>query len=35
MPAKKSLNPFYVLLIPAGVAFVVTAFAYGSWRFRP
>lgn len=34
MPIKKSLNPFYVLLIPAGVAFVVTAFAYGLMAFR-
>lgn len=34
MPAKKRYNPFYVLLIPAGVAFVVTAFAYGLMAFQ-
>lgn len=34
MPAKKSLNPFYLLLIPAGLVFVVTAFAYGIMAFR-
>jgi hypothetical protein len=34
MPAKKRINPFYILLIPAGVAFVVTAFAYGFMAFQ-
>lgn len=34
MPAKKSLNPFYLLLIPAGLVFVVTAFAHGIMAFQ-
>jgi hypothetical protein len=34
MPAKKRRNPFYVLLIPVGLAFVVTAFAYGFMAFQ-
>lgn len=34
MPAKKSFNPFYVLLIPTGLVFVVTAFAYGFMAFQ-
>jgi hypothetical protein len=34
MPAKKSFNPFYALLIPAGLIFVVTAFAYGFMAFQ-
>ena len=34
MPAKKSLNPFYILLIPVGLVFVVTAFAYGFMAFQ-
>jgi hypothetical protein len=34
MPAKKPINPFYVLLIPAGLAFAVTAFAYGFMAFQ-
>src|SRR3954447_2443795 len=34
MPAKKRLNPFYALLIPTGLAFVVTAFAYGFMAFQ-
>lgn len=34
MPSKKRLNPFFVLLIPAGLAFVVTAFAYGFMAFQ-
>lgn len=34
MPVKKSLNPFYLLLVPAGLVFVVTAFAYGIMAFR-
>ena len=34
MPAKKRRNPFYVLLVPVGVAFVVTAFAYGFMAFQ-
>jgi hypothetical protein len=34
MPAKKTFNPFYVLLIPAGLIFVVTAFAYGYMAFQ-
>lgn len=34
MSVKKSLNPFYLLLVPAGLVFVVTAFAYGFMAFR-
>jgi hypothetical protein len=34
MPAKKRRNPFYVLLVPVGAAFVVTAFAYGFMAFQ-
>jgi hypothetical protein len=34
MPAKKRLNPFYFALIPAGVVFAVTAFAYGFMAFQ-
>jgi hypothetical protein len=34
MPAKKAFNPFYVLLIPAGLVFAVTAFAYGYMAFQ-
>jgi hypothetical protein len=34
MPAKKSFNPFYALLVPAGLVFVVTAFAYGYMAFQ-
>jgi hypothetical protein len=34
MPTKKQLNPFYVLLIPAGLVFAVTAFAYGFMAFQ-
>jgi hypothetical protein len=34
MPAKKRTNPFYILLIPAGLIFVVTAFAYGLMAFQ-
>ena len=34
MPVRKSRNPFYVLLVPVGVAFVVTAFAYGIMAFQ-
>jgi hypothetical protein len=34
MHAKKRPNPFYVLLIPAGVVFAVTAFAYGFMSFQ-
>jgi hypothetical protein len=34
MPARKSRNPFYVLLVPVGVAFVVTSFAYGVMAFQ-
>jgi hypothetical protein len=32
--SKKSANPFYVLLVLAGVSFVVTATAYGVMAFR-
>ena len=28
MPTKRGFNPFYVLLIIAGIAFSITAFAY-------
>ena len=31
---KKWKNPFYVLLIPAGAVFCVTAFAYGFMAFQ-
>jgi hypothetical protein len=34
MPAKKSFNPFYALLVVAGLVFVVTAFAYGFMAFQ-
>lgn len=34
MPAKKTFNPFYVLLLPAGFVFAVTAFAYGFMAFQ-
>jgi hypothetical protein len=34
MGARKSRNPFYLLLIPVGVVFVVTAFAYGFMAFQ-
>jgi hypothetical protein len=34
MPIKKPRNPFYILLVPIGVAFVVTAFAYGVMAFQ-
>jgi hypothetical protein len=35
MPAlKKRFNPFYVLLVPVGVAFVVTAAAYYVMAFQ-
>jgi hypothetical protein len=32
--SKKSANPFYVLLVIAGVSFAVTAMAYGVMAFR-
>jgi hypothetical protein len=34
MPAKRRLNPFYLLLVPTGLAFAVTAFAYGFMAFQ-
>ena len=34
MSAKKSFNPFYALLVPSGLVFVVTAFAYGYMAFQ-
>jgi hypothetical protein len=34
MAAKKRFNPFYALLVAVGVAFVVTAFAYGFMAFQ-
>ncbi|MBX3432726.1 MAG: hypothetical protein KF847_05365 [Pirellulales bacterium] len=34
MPAANRRNPFYALLIPAGMAFCVTAFAYGFMAFQ-
>jgi hypothetical protein len=34
MPTKKPFNPFYALLIPAGLVFVVTSFAYGYMAFQ-
>jgi hypothetical protein len=33
-PSKKSANPFYAVLILAGLAFVVTAAAYGVMATR-
>ncbi len=33
MSAKKWKNPFYTLLIPVGMVFVVTVFAYGFMAF--
>jgi hypothetical protein len=33
-PSKKSANPFYALLIIAGIVFVVTAAAYGVMAVR-
>ena len=34
MPQKKWKNPFYTLLIPVGLVFVVTGFAYGYMAFQ-
>lgn len=34
MTKKKSINPFYVLLLLAGVAFAITATAYGVMTVR-
>lgn len=34
MSSSKRANPFYVLLIPVGLAFVVTCFAYGFMGFQ-
>ena len=34
MSAKKRHNPCYVLLVPVGIAFVVTAFAYYVMAFQ-
>jgi hypothetical protein len=34
MPTKKRFNPFYALLVPVGLAFAVTAFAYGFMAFQ-
>lgn len=34
MAVSKSRNPFYLLLLPVGVVFVVTAFAYGFMAFQ-
>jgi hypothetical protein len=31
---KSSVNPFYVLVVVAGVVFVVTACAYGTMAYR-
>lgn len=33
-PSRKSANPFYALLVAAGLAFVVTAAAYGVMATR-
>jgi hypothetical protein len=33
MSLQKWKNPFYTLLIPVGMAFVITAFAYGFMAF--
>ena len=34
MPVKKHFNPFYALLILAGLVFAVTAFAHGFMAFE-
>jgi hypothetical protein len=34
MARKKPINPFYVLLVIVGIAFVLTACAYGVTAFR-
>ena len=34
MAGQKRLNPFYALLVPVGLAFAVTAFAYGFMAFQ-
>jgi len=34
LSAKKWKNPFYTLLIPAGLAFCMTGFAYGMMAFQ-
>jgi hypothetical protein len=34
MPSTKRRNPFYVMLVPLGVAFVVSAFAYYVMAFQ-
>ncbi len=34
MSAKKWKNPFYALLIPVGLAFCITGFAYGMMAFQ-
>jgi hypothetical protein len=34
MPINNRRNPFYLLLVAVGVAFVVTAFAYGVMAFQ-
>ena len=34
MAQEKWKNPFYALLIPVGMAFVVTGFAYGFMAFQ-
>jgi len=34
MPAEKRVNPFYIALLPVGVAFALTACAYGVMTVR-
>jgi hypothetical protein len=34
MPTKKPMNPFYVVLVLTGIAFVLTAVPYGILLFR-
>jgi hypothetical protein len=34
MPNKKPINPFYVVLVLTGIAFVLTAIPYGLLLFR-
>lgn len=34
MPRKKAVNPFYVLLLAVGVAFTITAAAYGVMAYH-
>ena len=33
MPSRKQVNPFYIILVIVGVAFVITATSYGVMAF--